>query len=127
MITQFDRISCKVLRADITAALATVAQKHGIDIKPGSGRFSPTSFTIKIEAAVRNDNGEAQSKDRVAYINNAMTLGLPKIGTRFTSYTGGEFEITGLRTQARKRPVVARKLSDGTSWVFTIEQIRNYC
>lgn len=49
-ITKFDRANLKALRADIDAALATVAEKHGISLGIGNISFSGEKFTTRMTA-----------------------------------------------------------------------------
>lgn len=67
-ITTFDRANLQALRPEIDAALAAVAQKHGIELRLGNISFDPTgtSFTSKIEGKA-GAFGETKRKEAIEY------------------------------------------------------------
>lgn len=53
----FDRTNLKILRAQIDAALASVAKNHGIKINAGNATFSGATATFKLEFAAADSDG----------------------------------------------------------------------
>jgi hypothetical protein len=49
---EFNRTTLKEIRADMDAALALVAEQHGLEIQIGNMRFSSSEVTIKVVAKV---------------------------------------------------------------------------
>ena len=125
-MTTFDRVTLRVLREEIDAALKAVADKHGISLTLGKITFAGDGSTMsgKIEGAVARD-GQVQTKEAVDFLKYAEVYGLKAedLGRQFVS-KGRWFEITGLRPKAPKRPVLARGVADGQTYVFPVEMIK---
>jgi len=81
-ITEFDKPVLRALRADINAALAAVGAKHGISVTAGNASFRDDSATFKLECALLNSDGVAESKEMLALkecypdlVNKRVTIG----------------------------------------------------
>jgi len=132
-MNSFTKTDVIQLRNEIDAALATVAQKHGLIISIGNGRFSPTEcrFT-KLTIIPKNQSaGLLNSPPALAttlegqeYLNLCYAVNLPKdgLGKKFFSM-GKEFTIVGLRMSRRKYPVSATSVT-GRRFKFTADQVR---
>lgn len=99
----------KALRPEIEAALAAVAQKHGIVIRAGNCSFTPESATFKLELATIGTNGNVVTKEATAFKINAGFYGLTPdhLGKKFVS-GGSEFTLVGYNSRAHKMPFVVK-------------------
>ncbi len=99
-ITKFDKPALKALRVDIDAALAAVGAKHGINLKAGNARFDAKTVTFKLNCALLNSDGVAETKEMMdlkalypQLVNKQVTLGPRTHGT-----------IVGYKSRAQKYP-----------------------
>ena len=99
----FDRTNLKILRAEIDAALASVAKNHGIKINAGNATFSGATVTFKLELTAADSDGGFVSKEAVAFTNCARMFGLEAddLGKEFT-VAGTVYKVIGLKTDAAK-------------------------
>ena len=114
-ISTFNRTNLAQLRAEITTALAAVADNNGIDLKLGNMTFAGLTFTVKIEGAVAGE-----SKERVTYRNHAQwEKTLPPLDTKIT-VGGKEYTINGLKSRGDK-VLITR---DGKNFLFPLDSLR---
>lgn len=115
----FDRAACRVLREDLDAALAAVAEKHGITLKTGGMRFTDATVTIQVEAAL-----PGRSKNSEAFNRHAHVFGLEQedLGRELT-INGWRLRIAGLRPNAPKRPVLLDRVGSKGQVVATVEDV----
>lgn len=113
-IKAFDKSNLKAVRADLNAALATVAAKHGITLNVGNITFRADSFSTKLTAITNNATAGAPALGNVKwtadFLKNGMRFGFAKadLGKTF-NYYGEEVTIVGLRSKARQPVVLAKK------------------
>jgi hypothetical protein len=107
----------KLLRADINAALATVATKyHLASLTAGNATYTKDgSFTIKVNGLAAGGLTREQS----AYDQLRDLYGLPERGSTFTTYKGDTFRIDGL---ARDKVTLER--ADGKRFKATPDWIK---
>lgn len=81
-VTKFDKPTLRALRADIDAALAAVGAKHGISISAGNARFDANIATFKLNCALLNSDGKAETREmldlKACYpelVNKRVTFG----------------------------------------------------
>lgn len=125
MTTIIDREICRLMRADLDAALKPVAEKYGIDLKVGRMTYSPKTVAIKLEGGAVGENGEANDKYTEAWKHYARLWGLPEdgLGRKFRN-AHGEYTICGLNPAARRMPVLAKR--DGKTYKFEVSVIARY-
>jgi hypothetical protein len=107
----------KAVSADVDAALAEIARKHGFaKMKMGNITFSPTGFTSKLIA-------ETADREEGEFKRYASLLGLKAddFGRRF-KVSGAEYEICGVRPRKAK-PILARRLDNQKTYVFPSEYV----
>lgn len=123
-IKSFDRTNVRLLSQEIEATLKTLAEKYGITLKTGRGTFRSDNFTLKLEAAVIGDNGQAVTKEVSEFQNYAALLGLQPddLGKPFT-LRGQTYIITGAKLSSRKYPVLAKN-TNGKVYKFTAEDVK---
>lgn len=111
-ITSFNKQNLPDIHADITAELAKVAAKYGLQsIELGSVTFEAVSFRAQIVANVDPASSpEAQSKNK-SY-SEMLGYGDNIVGLKFTN-AGKEFEIVGINLSRPKYPISAKSTADG--------------
>lgn len=124
-ITSFDRQSVRQLRDFIDEELQTLGETLGVQIKLGSGRFTPSNVTFKLEAAIVNANGVAETKQVSDFKQCATMYGLAAddLGRKFNS-GGRAFEIVGANPKSRVYPILAKN-DAGKVFKFAAHQVKN--
>ena len=113
MVSNFDRPTCALLRAEIEKALEAVAKKNGIQIRPKSGTYDGNALVLQIECAVIQD-GTVMTREATYFVNFATLYGFEPsdLGREFTK--GSEkYRLDGLKTGASRFPILATRLRDG--------------
>lgn len=121
---------CKQVSAEIDAAVEQILTKHGMQKSKRSARYGDI-FKYSVEAAplVAGDNGvNLGSREAQDFVAIARSLGFDDpeaaLGKTFTS-GGVEYVFTGWRSNAPKRPVLTRRVSDGKVFIFPKEALRH--
>lgn len=121
----FDRDLARAISRDIENALRDVAEKHGVTIKAGGGRFTAETFDLKLNIVAKATDGSVQTKEALAWNKLAAAYGFKAedLGRKF--YTNGEtYVVTGLKPNAKKFPVLARKQSNGVMYKFAAHSVK---
>ena len=115
----FDRILAKTIETETIKALDAISKKYGVTILPNGGTLGTNEFVMKLKI---EKTGVAKNYPDILF----NSLGLPNnvIGKSFT-VRNSLYTITELAPNRPKYPVIARN-SDGKSFKFTIEAIKNY-
>jgi hypothetical protein len=72
-----DKDFIRTFRAEINAALAELAKKHGVVIKAGNATFDPGgSATYKLEVSAVSEDGHVRTPEWLRFENMAGMLGL---------------------------------------------------
>ena len=121
---QFNRNNLKTIRADISAALASVEAKHDVTFDLGNIRFGDTNFRGKLECnAVADKNGKAVDPNKVKFEQNYFRFGLDKdaYGKTF-SKAGRKYTVTGINPRAKKYPVKCTS-PNGQVWKMPVSAL----
>ena len=124
-ITSFDTTNLKIVRADLDAALKSVAEKHGMKLSVGNIKYSSDNFKVSLigligEAAGASDDTGREVKWRREYLRQAIYLfneldhlegKVPNLDTKLT-FRGAEYTIVGARPRAAN-PIVLKKVLGG--------------
>lgn len=97
---QFTKQNLQSLRVDIDNALAAVAEKHGISLKLGNGRFSPVDATFKLELAVCED-GVAMTPEK-----QILKMLFPDLVDKTVEIDGESAKVVGYNKKARSYPFI---------------------
>jgi hypothetical protein len=129
-ITKFDRSNLAILQADIEAALKAVGEKHGVKIGAGSGKFSATNFSLKVEcfvagagtgdddASVRLDKfAEAFKRYQPLYFSDLTMEAVYQIGT-------AKYKIVGYNSRAREYPFLLKDQASGKVFKFPEDRVK---
>ena len=116
--------SLAILRADITAALATVAKTHGITIATGRCTYTGQTATFKLDIGTISGDGVAVTKEAESFTRNAVIFGLlpEDLGKSFVS-GGLSFVVAGLKPASTKYPILARR-EDGKVFKFGEDTVK---
>ena len=115
------KTNVSVIRADLNAALAAVAKKHGVDFTLGTIRFSAESMAVKLTGAVRGAGATAPA--------DVKTQALGKMGkfllgdkfdekSKYHSMSLGTVKIVGFNSRAPKFPFIVQT-TDGKKFKVT--------
>lgn len=103
-IGEFNKLTLRMLRGDIDAALASIGTKYDIDLKAGNARFTADSATFKLECSLLNADGKAETKELTALkayypdlVNKQVSIGRGITGT-----------IIGFNSRAQKYPFLLK-------------------
>jgi hypothetical protein len=110
MITQFDKVTCKLLAQEIEDALAAVAQKHGLTVAPAGGSYDALSFTSKIKFQIAAGNPNLEDAERVEFTKYCawFDLSAAHYGAKITLPKYGEVTLIGFAPSRTKFPVKTR-------------------
>lgn len=107
-------------RPCLKKALEHAAKELGVDIDVGSASYSATSCTFKVSLNLIKD-GVIQRPERSNYETYAAMSGLPSDGLDKEILLDGErYTVEGLKTNARKRPVIISRVRDRQSFVIDV-------
>lgn len=112
-------IQLKAIRSDIDAALATIAAKHGIEIKTGKAVYDPTAlnFTFKVDGQFP---GGISKEGRLYEMVSKYEAGLPELGAVLRHPRGEILTIVGANTTGTK---ILAKHADGKTYLYPVESI----
>jgi hypothetical protein len=103
------------VRADLNAALAMVATKHGIDFAIGTIRFNADTMRTTLSGVARGAAGTSTAKPTdpklVAFLTRgARLLGHPSINEndKFHSLSLGTVKFVGYNTRAKAYPFIVQ-------------------
>lgn len=102
MIELFTKPILKQLRSELETALAPVAERHGIKLSFGNGKFDATSFMLKLNGAVLNGADRPANEAR-EWARMASAFGLkPTDYDRKVRVDGMEFRMVAFRPRASR-------------------------
>lgn len=124
MIKVFDKTTCRLLSQEIDKALADVAIRHGLTVRPAGGQFSETTFTAKVELRLAQSNPASQEAEQNEFARYCVFYGLePKhYGMKLVT-TRGEMTLVGFEIKRPKFPIKVRD-SAGKLRLFTADVIK---
>jgi hypothetical protein len=124
-INQFDRQSLRALRADLDSAMATIANKYGIQLNAGNISFTSDTATIKVAAGIIK-NGTAMTAEAKSFeqYKNLVGLGAFKVGDSI-NIQGKQYTITGYKPRSSKAPVCVRN-AQGSGFKVSVEMVKMY-
>ncbi len=110
-----NRTTAKQIGQKIEAALQSIGEELGMQIRARGGSYSATACAVKLEVSEITPDGVAKTPEREAFVKMAHTYGLSPedLDTEFTANDGTIYTIIGLSPRKRKYPIVAKRASDG--------------
>lgn len=107
--TSFDKPFLDKLRLEIEQALKPVAEKHGIEVKLGVGRFTEKQYTVKVECSVLGYKKEAET-----FLAWSSVIGMRKEDLNRVFKLGAHnYSLEGYLPKKKKYPFLALNLDDG--------------
>lgn len=119
------------MRADMDAALAAVATKHGVALRVGNCTFDATTakFALTVAAVGQGQQGLTPEEVKAAadWQRYATLEGLGKdwVGKTFTrrSTPGVEWTVMGFMPRRRAYPVLIKRNDTGKLLLITVDEI----
>lgn len=122
----FNKAIIQTLRADIDAAVAAVAAKHGVRIEAGRAKYSASSAVIQIEVSSVGADGIIHTKGRDDFMLYAPAYGFSECDFGRSFVAGGRvFTISGWNPRSPVRPIEARG-DDGKMYKLLPAKVRQY-
>ena len=120
-----NRETAKKIGETIEAALQSVGEELGVQIRARGGSFSATACQIKLEVSEISEEGVAKTPERAAFVQQAIYYGLSPLDLdqEFKAKDGTVYRIVGLSPRKRKYPIVAERMSDGKLYKFGQETV----
>lgn len=120
----FDAAFCKELRSDLDAAMAKIAEKHGVEIKVGRMGYDAVMVKVALEVNAVDESGvnAAAARDWNMYRGLYDLADVP-FGWQFTN-AHGLHTICGVAARSSKFPILAKRESDGKVYKMTEKAIR---
>lgn len=113
----------KLIQDKIKAAVLKIENEENIKIEFGSCRYNSAYYntTMKVTTLDKTEKVsgvfEGISK-RFGFTQNIM-------GMKFDG-KNGLYEIVDIKTRSRKYPIIAKSLTTGQSFKYTVDQIKRY-
>lgn len=123
-IAQFDRPILKDIRPTIEQALSVLEKEFGVKVALGRATFTHDHVKFQFEMAIVGKDGEALTGPAADFKREANLFGLhpDDLGRHFVC-RGEEFVVTGLKPNARKRPILARGRGN-KEFVFPVSLVK---
>ena len=120
---EISKLLLEKVREELKHVLEPIGEKYGLQLQAGHCTFSPSNFTMKLEGSLVSEDGVVQTKEAEAFKSHADLFGLDPedLGKQFRS-CNDTYTITGLKTRAKKYPVVAVN-ERGQSYKFPAESV----
>lgn len=123
--SQLNNQNLQALRLDIDAALKAVAAKHGVVLKTGRCRFSPSAATMELSIATISDTGEVVDREMAALKANVQFLGLTESHLSQTFKISGQtFKLTGYNSRRSAKPFRLLCVESGRTYVARDADVR---
>ena len=118
-----DRNKAKQVREYLNKVLSENPNELGVKIEVGSISFGLSNANIKMNVSDIAENGEAITRDAEDFTLSARQYGLdPEWLNQTFEYNGIEHKIVGLRSRARKKPVLVE--ASGKTYIFGADLVR---
>lgn len=115
-----NKAKCEAIQADVAIALATVAAKHGLNLKLQGGKFTSTTFSPKIEFFLEGQSREAEDFKIYCRSHGVSPEALNKpLKLPFHVSVG---KIVGFRVRASAKPWLVE--IDGKTYILTTEMFQ---
>lgn len=121
-LTAFSSETCDVLRTEVNAAVASIAEKYGITLRVGRITYDTLTTNLKLEATVQ---GAQQTKEREAWKLYAKAYGLDPawLDRMYVASKGQIVKIDGL-ISGRGTPKVAVTVDGKEGYNTSIENVK---
>lgn len=135
-LTQINKQALKSINADVASALKAVEEKYGISVNIKNAHYTDgTTGDAKLMYSIVSADGNTMTEEATAFKERIQYWGDEALGQQLTAdhlfqtFTLGDFDsrrtfkVVGLRTRARKQPILALEVSSGKEFIFTYESV----
>lgn len=127
MKTIIDQDLLKNLRADMNAALVSVAENYKVTLRVGAASYDPTAgiANYKLEVVALGEGGTQRDMPAELFLRHAEIIGLKAehLGEIIT-VQGRTFSVAGFKPKARKNCVLIKDTVNGEVFVTTAETVQ---
>jgi hypothetical protein len=113
-LNKIERKTCTLLRPEVEAALAELAEKYGLKIHAGNASFNDSAVTFKLELALQ---GYDRDKDEFMSVCQFYDLKPEDYGREFRS-RGQTYRLVGINSRSPKYCFMGER-ADGKRFKFT--------
>lgn len=122
-ISQFDKVTCRVLQNAVLAAIQSVADAHGVSVAIAGGKYDSNKFDAKFSFTVKDASGKTVDVRGIQVENDfkqyAELFGLKADDLhREFKHAGSTYKIIGCKPNASKRPIVVQDISTEKRYVM---------
>lgn len=128
----FTKTDFALFRHDLNEALKPLAKKHDLNFTIGAFRYDDLSFSFKMDAAKKTNNGNPVDIAKEEFVRYCPLYNLKPEHYRARCHVMGDprtvFLIAGLNLKARKNCIIIEREFDGSQYkcprsslVFDIE------
>jgi hypothetical protein len=123
-IERFDGTTCRAVAKAMEEALKPVGERYGLSIQFRGGRYQDTSYSPKVVCAIVDDGGTVQGPEVSDFKRYANLYGLKPddLGREFRT-DRGVFVLTGLKSRARRFPLLGKEKATGKVYKFTADVV----
>ena len=123
---KINRQNVQNLRAIINEQLKSIAEEQGVTLEVTNCSYGENSFTFKMEGGTIDEAGNVIDSKAEYFLANAGSYGLSPddLGSTFVSNSGLKFKIIGLKSRARKYPIITSNLDNGRNYKHSVEQVK---
>lgn len=129
MHTKIDKALFNALRPILAQAARDLGDTLGINVALGSASYArdEASGSIKLELSAVAADGTVLTKEASHFRQEAHFHGFKPddLGREFTS-NGKRFRVSGLRTKARTKPILAVEVATGKEYIWPADTVKLY-
>jgi hypothetical protein len=116
----------QAIRPEVNQALLDLGKKYGLSIQLGTGHFTSTNATFKLEMSVVTDTGVVIKREMQDLQLWAPRYGITPDVIKNTFRVGAdEFVLVGFMPRRYKMPFLAKNVRTGIIFKLTSRQVQN--
>ncbi len=115
----------RLIRKQMSAALADIEKETGVTFNVGNITYTENSAKVTVKVCTQDKSGNVISPEADAFRVNAMAYGLMKEDLFKEITLGGKrYKITGLKTRARKKPIMLQDVLTEKNYVVDEQTVQ---
>lgn len=111
----------KSIQAKIKAAVDLIEKEENVKIEFGTISYNVAKYSVGMSVSTLDKNEKVDTVFKTICKRLGFTQNI--VGMQFSG-TNGIYEITDIKTKNRKYPVIAKSISNGTSYKFSVDHIK---
>lgn len=113
-LTEINSANINLLRNELNQALRDIANRYGVDVSIGSGRYTATAVKFELAVAVKNSDGVALTVEAETLAANIRYYKLPAdVFAKPFTHGGETYLVTGYIKKNSAKPFQIKRLRDG--------------